>query len=418
MNILHFNQTDKTGGAAIAAYRMHQGLLDSKIDSNFLVNTTTANSKRVAKIPRPTRVSNQLRKLTSTCGLNNIHITNSARVCQHAFFQNADILHFHNLHHNYFNYLSLPKITRDKPAVLTLHDMWSFTGHCAYSFDCQRWKSGCGSCPYPETDPPIRRDATAVEWKLKQWSYRHSNLAAVIATSEWNFIQAKQSMLSHIPVHHIPLGVDVKIYKPLDVAHCRSLLQLPDDKRVLMFGAQSLTNPRKGGDLLVQALLSLPEAIKSTIVLLTFGSGDDSVYESIDIRTFNLGFIESDRLKAVAYSAADLFLFPTRADAFGLVALEAMACGTPTVSFKVGGVSDLVRPGITGYLADPESVEGFRNGIVQLLSDDDMLDHMSQECRKVAVSEYSSNLQTKRYIDLYRSILSKKLEGVLVKDYG
>jgi hypothetical protein len=69
-------------------------------------------------------------------------------IAQHPFYQEADVLHFHNLHGGYFNYLFLPYLTRNKPAVYTLHDMWGFTGHCSYSFDCNRWQKGCGSCPY------------------------------------------------------------------------------------------------------------------------------------------------------------------------------------------------------------------------------------------------------------------------------
>ncbi|NEN94438.1 MAG: glycosyltransferase [Moorea sp. SIO3I7] len=407
MTILHINQTDKIGGAAIAAYRIHQGLLRNEIDSRFLVDSAITNSSRVAKVPPRGKIDDQLRKLTTAFGLNNIYITNSAEICQHPFYENADVLHFHNLHTGYLNYLALPSITRNKPAVLTLHDMWSFTGHCAYSFDCKRWQSGCGSCPYLDTDPAITRDATAIEWKLKQWSYRRSNLAAIIATSQWNAAQAKQSILSHIPVHYIPLGVDIEAYQPFDTKQCRSLLGLPTNKKVLMFGAQNLTNSRKGGDLLLKALSSLPQSLKGEIVLLTLGDGGEVISESVGIQTQNLGFVSSDHLKAIAYSAADLFLFPTRADAFGLVALEAMACGTPTVSFKVGGVPDLVRPGTTGYLAEPENVEDFCNGIIQLLTDHNLREYMSQQCRKVAVAEYSSKLQTERHINLYRSILEE-----------
>jgi glycosyltransferase involved in cell wall biosynthesis len=119
----------------------------------------------------------------------------------------------------------------------------------------------------------------------------------------------------------------------------------------------------------------------------------------------NLGYISSDRLKSIAYSAADLFIFPTRADNLPLVLQESMACGTPMVSFKIGGVPDLVRPGITGYLAAPEDANDFRNGIVQLLEDKNLRDHMSQKCRAIAVAEYPLKLQAQLYIKLYHQTL-------------
>lgn len=120
----------------------------------------------------------------------------------------------------------------------------------------------------------------------------------------------------------------------------------------------------------------------------------------------SLGYISSDRLKAVAYSAADLFLFPTRADNLPLVLQESMACGTPMVSFRIGGVPDLVRPGITSYLAQPENAQDFTVGIEQLLSDRSLREQMSQNCREITLQEYSLNLQAERYISLYKKALN------------
>ena len=122
--------------------------------------------------------------------------------------------------------------------------------------------------------------------------------------------------------------------------------------------------------------------------------------------TINLGYLNSDRIKAIAYSAADLFVFPTRCDNLPLMLQESMACGTPMVSCKIGGVADLVRPGITGYLAEPENVEDLCNGIMELLEDSQLRAKMSQQCRAIALMEYNSELQAKRYIELYRQLLA------------
>jgi len=127
--------------------------------------------------------------------------------------------------------------------------------------------------------------------------------------------------------------------------------------------------------------------------------------KALELATLNLGYVSSDRLKSIAYSAADLFVFPTRADNLPLVLQESMACGTPMVSFKIGGVPDLVRPGITGYLAEPEDAKDFCNGIVQLLEDQNLRDRMSQQCRAIALKEYPLELQVQRYIELYRQVL-------------
>jgi len=408
MKVLHINQSDITGGAAIAVHRLHQGLLAQGIDSRLLVDIVTTSSDRVAATPPRRRLDYQIRRLTKHLGFNDIHLTSTFEIAKHPFYQAADILHFHNLHSGYFNYLALPSLTKNKPAILTLHDMWGITGHCAYSFDCDRWKMGCGKCPYPDTYPPIQRDNTHLEWKLKHWTYSHSTVVAVATTSHWLVEQVKQSMMGSLPVHHIPYGIDTQAYQPLDTESCRSLLGIATTKKVLMFGAQNLTNPRKGGDLLLKALSSLPESLKTEIVLLIMGNGGEKMAESLGIPSLNLGFVSSDRLKAIAYSAADLFLFPTRADAFGLVAQEAMACATPVVAFKVGGVPDIVRPEMTGYLAQPEDASDFSRGIVQLLENQGLRDRLGQQARAIIVEEYSLGLQAQRYITLYSQALDNE----------
>ena len=404
MQVLHINQSDTSGGAAIAGYRLHQGLLEQGIDSKMLVGNVKTDSDRIVAVPRKPRTENLLNRFTRYSGLNYINLLSSFDIPNHKFYQDADILNFHNLHAGYFNYLAVSKLTKTKPAIFTLHDMWSFTGHCAYSYDCDRWKIGCGKCPYPETYPAIYRDNTLIEWNLKNWIYSKSNLT-IVTLSHWLTEQAKASMLSRFSIHHIPNGIDTNAYQPLDRHLCKAVLGIPQDKRALLFGAESLKDKRKGGDLLLNALRQLPQSLKAEILLLTFGNGSEAITAELGIPTIGLGYISSDRLKSIAYSAADLFIFPTRADNLPLVLQESMACGTPMVSFDIGGVPDLVRPMVTGYLAKPEDAKDFCNGIVTLLEDDQLRQNMSVNCRAIAIAEYSLELQAERYIKLYKEIL-------------
>jgi glycosyltransferase involved in cell wall biosynthesis len=223
-------------------------------------------------------------------------------------------------------------------------------------------------------------------------------------------------MLKRFPVYHIPYGLDTDAYKPLDTDECRHMLGIPRYKKVLMFMAKSLHSPVKGGDLLVSALRSLPESLKANLVLLLLGNEGQTLIKDIDIQTFDLGYVSSDRLKAMCYSAADLFVHPTRADAFGLVLLESMACGTPMVSYRVGGVTDLVRPGITGYLAQPGDVMDLSNGIIQLLEDEPLRDAMREKCRAIAVKEFPIELQVQRYIELYRQLSNGTKEAASLEE--
>ena len=404
MKILHINQSDISGGAGIAGYRLHQSLLERGIDSRLLVGRAKLNSDRVAKVKRLRRWENQLFRLSSSLGLNYLNLISSFDIPKHEFYQKADLLNFHNLHSGYFNYLAVPKLTEHKPAVFTLHDMWSFTGHCAYSYRCDRWQQGCGQCPDLNIYPSVKRDNTSWEWKLKDWVYSRSNLT-IVTPSNWLTKQVQQSMLNRFEIHQIPNGIDTEAYQPIDSEKCRFILGIPNNKKVLMFGAANIGDSRKGSDLLVEALSKLPESLKTETILLTFGCGGENIANIVGIETIDLGYVSSDRLKAIAYSAADLFIFPTRADNLPLVLQESMACGTPMVSFKVGGVPDLVRHNITGYLATPEDSNDFGRGIIQLLEDRQLRTEMKQNCREIALSEYSLELQTQQYLKIYQKIL-------------
>jgi len=352
-------------------------------------------------------LESQIRKVTSRLGLNGVHCLSTFGIRKHPAFLEADVLNFHCLHDGYFNYLALPRLTRSKPAVLTLHDMWPLTGHCSYSYDCERWKTGCGNCPYPHRAPAIRRDGTHWEWKLKKWAYARSRIA-VAAPSKWLIDQARKSLLNRFPIHHIPYGVDTDVFHPRDREESRKAFGIPPGRKVLMFAARSMGKVdddgyRKGNDLLVAALQGLPSALKAQTTLLLLGAGGTGFGETVGVPSIGLGYVSDERIKAVAYAAADLFIFPTRADNLPLVLMESLASGTPMVSFKVGGVPDLVRPGITGFLAEPENVTDLRDGIVHLLSDP-ALTAMRVRCAEIARLEYSHALQTQRYLHVFAGL--------------
>ncbi|APB34783.1 glycosyl transferase, group 1 [Gloeomargarita lithophora Alchichica-D10] len=406
MNVLHINQSDTGGGAGIAAYRLHQGLLNQGIDSKLLVGIRQTDDPRVARVPRRNYpLTGLLKNMTDAMGLNYVSHLATWKIPSHKFYQEADILNFHNLHSGYFNYLFLPHLTRNKPAIYALHDMWSFTGHCAYSFDCNRWQVGCGQCPYPDTYPTIKRDNTELEWKLKKWVYKQANLT-IVTPSHWLASQVKLSILEKYPTYCIPHGIDINIYIPLDQLECRRCLRIEQYQYILVTSALNLQDPRKGTDLLIKAINALSDALKRDILILVMGDGGKNLKTQLDCDVLPLGYINLDQLKVMVFSAADLFIFPTRGDIFGLVAQEAMACGTPTVAFNVGGVPDLVRPGITGELAEPENPQDLARKIEQLLVGSEARCKMSQNCREIAVKEYNLTLQAQRYIDLYQQVLA------------
>ncbi len=406
MNILLVNLSDSMNGAAIAGYSLYKGLKSEGIDARLLVDiANNADDRNIAQCRPRGIIGRKLGSLSATLGLNYVAV-NSSRIADHEFYKKADLLNFHNITGGYFNYLSIPKLTKTKPAVFTLHDMWAFTGHCYHSFTCDRWLRGCGNCPYPGTYPAIRADNTALEWKLKNFVYARSRMV-VVAPSTWLAGLARQSMLKRFPVHHIPNGIDTTAFQPRDKDHCRALLGLPKGKkRVLMTGADSLTNPVKGFDLLARALQHLPESLKAETIVITMGKRSDAIAGAFGVSTMNFGYVENDTFKSLLYSAADAFVLPTRADNLPLVLQESMACGTPVVSFNVGGIPDLVRPGITGYLAEPGNHLDFSTGVIQLLEDEKLRRQLGCNCREICLKEYTTELQAKRYVDLFRHMVA------------
>jgi glycosyltransferase involved in cell wall biosynthesis len=349
-----------------------------------------------------------LKGLTAKIGLNELHNLGSFKISKLPAYMEADLLHIHCLHGGFFNYLALPRLTKAKPTVYTLHDMWPFTGHCVHSFDCERWKSGCGKCPYPDMPNAIRKDTTALEWKIKDWSYRRSHLT-IIVPSTWLHDLASRSMLSRFSIQHIPHGVDTDIYRQRDREASRWAFGIPPGKKVLLHVSRRMSSKGtgyiKGSDLFVKVLQELPASLRKETVLLIIGEGNDTLVRELDLTVIPLGGLFNDRLKTLAYSAADLFIFPSRAETFGLVAIESLSCSTPVVAFRSGGTTDIVRPGVTGFLAEPENPKHFAEGIVRLLEDQGHLDCLRTRCREVALKEYNLDLYVQRHLALYREVI-------------
>lgn len=407
--MIPYDSPASAGGGAVSMQRLHRGLRAAGIDSKILCNRQKIESPHTTEFQRTTsklerKLDAILKVASAELGLNWALDFSPRRLVEQQAYQEADVLNIHSNFSRFFSYLWLPVLTRNKPTVLTLCDMWAYTGHCHYSYGCDRWKSGCGKCPYPDAYEPVKRDGTALEWKLKNWAYNHSKLT-VVTKSRWSTEQVKQSMLSHFPTQQIYNGVDTEIYQPRDAQKCRLELGLPLHKKVLMFSANNLSDYRKGGDLLLRAIQDLPASLKAETVLLIIGRDGETLAKEVNMQTFCLGYLSSEHRQAICYAAADLFLFPTRNELFGNVALESIACGTPVVSFKVGGVPDIVRSGITGYLAEPENAGDFCNGIVQLLENEPLRKDISQQGQAVAVQEFAQELQVQQYTALYRQLL-------------
>ncbi|UCD76616.1 MAG: glycosyltransferase [Phycisphaerales bacterium] len=404
--LIHEHGKPYGSGGVIAVWRLHQILRELGVQSTIACRRRDTDDPSVVELPRADRIEKLLGKISWRIGLNDIHCLSTFKIPSFAPFREADVVNIHGWHTNYFNYLALPRLCRHKPVVATLHDMWNLTGHCAVSLDCDRWETGCGKCPDLETFPPVGRDATAWEWKLKNWVYKRSEMV-VVAPSQYLAELARRSMLGRFDVRQIPNCVDTSVYRPLEARAARASLGLPPDGHMVMFGALSLDRPVKGGDLLVGALRKLDEKLRAETTLLLLGGGGQAVAKACGLPAVSLGYVTDDERKAQAYSAADVFLLPSRWENQGIVLLEATACGTPCVGFDVGGVPEVINGGPSGLIAPPEDTAAFADAVSTLLSDDDLRLKMGRQAREAAVREYDIAVHGRRYVALYEELVDR-----------
>lgn len=386
MNILTISTSDLYGGAAIASYRLHQALKREGHVSRMLVGYRASDDPDVAQLPHPGKINQWVEKLSTRVGLPYTTIRPTFGIPREQWFEEADVLCLHNLHGRYFNFLALPRLLAAKPAVTTLHDMWLFTN--GNPFDTRFMVDPSGA------------DGGGLQWRLKRRVF--SQCSMVVATpSGWMAGLARRSILGRYPVHHVPLGLDLGVFRPCDREHARARWSLPADRTVLMAMAETLTDPRKGIDLLRDALRQLPAGVRRRCVLLSVGHHAATALQDVGMDVIDVGYLDDEQDKAVAFSAADLLIFPTRADNMPLVILEAMACGTPAVSFDVGGVREMVRKGETGLLARAEDAGDLGARIQEAVELPELTGEMRRRCRVIAEIEYSDRLQVSRYVELF-----------------
>jgi glycosyltransferase involved in cell wall biosynthesis len=219
-----------------------------------------------------------------------------------------------------------------------------------------------------------------------------------VAPSAWLAREASTGLWKHRRMELIPCGLDTSLYEPLDRELARRALGIPDgDKPLLLAAADHLNDPRKGTDLLLSALGQI-----GPVTLLTFGSGNPPAAPA-GVRIVPLGRIDHERTKALAYNAADIYVHSARADNLPFTVMESISCGTPVAAFRVGGVPDMVRPGLTGWLASEVSAAALADTICQAMSDIGRTP-LRAECRRVAETDYSLGLQAERYERLFESV--------------
>ncbi|MEH2068239.1 MAG: glycosyltransferase family 4 protein [Nostoc sp.] len=404
-------KAEEGAGDARAAYRLHQGLLKLGINSQMLVQdkkiddpTVIAYPKKLGQIISKVRPSLDALplKLYGHSKRNPIYMRLQwlpNNLTSQIATLNPDII---NLHWICDGFVPIEALARfNKPIVWTFHDLWAFTGGCCYSKECDGYTKSCGNCPLLGTNQAS--DLSSWVWRRKAKAWQNLKLT-IVTPSKWLAECAQSSSLfQNSQIKVIPNGLDTGIYKPIERQTARNLLNLPQNKQLLLFGAISPTsNQRKGFHLLQPALQKLNQARwKDKIELIVFGTSQPENPTELGFQTHYLGRLNDDISLAVVYSAADVFVAPSIQENLANTVIEAIACGIPCVSFNIGGMPDIIEHQKNGYLAQPYQIEDLAQGIAWVIENNERHQKLCERAREQAEQKFNLELITRSYLSVY-----------------
>ena len=410
MKVVHLSLSDLSGGAAIAAYRIQKALRSQAIDSTMAVNNATSGDWTVQR-PK-TALAKQMAyirfylSLLSAQGLQTtepgIHSTAlvSSTWPQRLRATGADIINLHWVNGEMMSIADIGQLPQ--PVVWTLHDMWAFCGAEHYTNDI-RWREGYWRHNRPSYEGGFDLNRWTWHRKRKHWRKPFQ----IVTPSQWLAdCVSKSALMGDWPVTVIPYPIDTDIWQPVDKGLARQLLGLPQDVPLLLFGASGGTSdPRKGFDLLTAALDHLRGEIDG-LELAVFGQGEPKQPMNLGFPVHYMGRPQDPLSLRVLYSAADAMVIPSRQDNLPNTGLEAHACGTPVIAFKVGGLPDIVDHFKTGYLATPFDTEDLARGVQWVLGDGNLRKALSRSACERALKLWSPQVISNLYYRLYETLLT------------
>ena len=409
MKVLHLTAGSLTGGAARGALWLHRALSDSGIDSTLLTNGAGIAGDRTVCSLAPLRIQRlrfDIRTRIAALSLRRyprrqrwIFSTgfDGVDLSTHPLVKQADIVHLHWIN----GLVSLTGLSRiDKPVVWTLRDMWPFTGGCHYAMGCDRYERACGRCP--QLGSTVDDDLSARVLVRKRESLP-ANLC-VVPISDWLADCARDSSLfRQARIEMIHNCFDAEEFYPVDRQQARRYLGLPRECRVIALGAQTVQDFYKGMDLALQALGELKS---DNLHLLIFGNVQGLTADTLPLPSTMLGFVHDTETLRSVYSAADVFIAPSRMEAFGKTLVESMGCGTPVVCFDQTGPAEIVDHQVTGYKARPFESGDLARGVEWVLAQDpDTAEAIRANSRQRALMKFSAPIAAQRYRELYQRLL-------------
>lgn len=409
MKILHINYSDIEGGAAIAASRHNEAMRRVGIDSSMLVVSRKGKGGLYVKTVLKNKyalffyshiylyLSLIFSKLYNPFAKFSFAFW-GFRLHKLPLVKQADIIYLHWINGSMASVKEIECLLKmGKTVFWYMHDMYPLTGGCHYAFDCQKYKVECCNCPMVRRKFPFDAVKYQFRRKMKSWT-KYSNLQ-VVAPSRWLGNCSRESTIfgGH-KVTICPNVLDTDLFKPVDKFFARNLLNIHSDKKLILFGADSLKSDYKGWEYLRTALNLLD---KDEYECMIFGSENENIENDIRIKAYFTGYLRDVYSLVLAYNAADVFVSPSLADNFPNVILEAMSCGTPCVGFNVGGIPDLICHRKTGYLSKYKNADDLVNGICYVLGEENSRLSVAARCWVVNNCAYNKVLEVHQELNRF-----------------
>ena len=413
MRVLIVNTSERTGGAAVAARRLVEALGNHGVKAKMLVREKETQQLTVCALPGQKRSQWHFlwERFLIWCHLrfDRTHLfdidtgqcgTDITRLPE---FQEADVIHLHWVNQGMLSLKDIRKILNSgKRVVWTMHDIWPATAICHLTLDCRRFESRCQQCRLLPQGGGVN-DLAARVWQQKQQMLEDRKVTFV-ACSEWLAGEARKSaLLTGQTITNIPNPIDTHLFRPGDQQTARQQLGLPAEGPVILFASQRVTNRYKGMNYLIEACELLAQEhpeVKQTVSVAVLGGHAEEICGLLPFRTYPLGYV-NDRQRIVAtYQAADVFVLPSLSENLPNTIMEAMACGTACVGFRVGGIPEEIDHQQNGYVADYQSSEDLARGIWWTLFEADR-EAMSKACLAKVAHHYSPEIIARKYFEVY-----------------
>ncbi len=412
MRVLIVNTSERTGGAAVAANRLMMALNNNGVKAKMLVRDKESDSLTVVGLPKSPMLNWHFLwerlVIFFHCRFSRKHLfeidlaNTGSDITKLREFQEADVIHLHWINQGMLSLGGIRKILKSgKPVVWTMHDIWPATAICHLTLNCRNFTTHCHNCRLLPGKGSSSDLSTSV-WRKKEKMLEDSSIYFVTC-SHWLEQEAKASaLLRGQKIVSIPNPIDTHIYRSGDKQTARKNLGLPEDKRLILFVSQRVTNKNKGMDYLIDACRQLKD-----YELVILGGHAEEVVDQLPLKAHPLGYVNDERRIVEIYQAVDVFVLPSLSENLPNTIMEAMACGVPCVGFKVGGIPEEIDHKRNGYVAEYRDSDDLARGIRWILSEADY-DQLSQEAVRKVAHSYSQQSVAISYLDVYHQAMAFK----------